>query len=76
MQDVKGPRLCAAIGGALVSGGFFLASFTSSLVGFLEIVPLSFGSAFLWQLAASVFGLALLVGGGGAMLSVRNHLAK
>jgi len=49
---------------------------TSSLVGFLEIVPLSFGSAFLWQLAASVFGLALLVGGGGAMLSVRNHLAK
>ena len=49
---------------------------TSSLVGFLEIVPLSFGSAFLWQLAASVFGLALLVGGGGAVLSVRNHLAK
>ena len=49
---------------------------TSSLVGFLEIVPLSFGSAFLWQLAASVFGLALLVGGGGAMLSVRAHLAK
>jgi len=24
----------------------------------------------------TVFGLALLVGGGGAMLSVRNHLAK
>ena len=49
---------------------------TSSLVAFLEIVPLSLESAFLWQLAASVFGLALLVGGAGAMLSVRAHLAK
>jgi hypothetical protein len=49
---------------------------TSSLGGFLEVVPLSFGSAFLWQMAASVFALALAVGGGGAMLSVRSHLAK
>jgi cell division transport system permease protein len=49
---------------------------TSSLVGFLEIVPLSLESAFLWQLAASVFGLALLVGGAGARLSVRTHLEK
>jgi cell division transport system permease protein len=49
---------------------------TSSLVGFLEVVPLSFGSAFLWQMAVSVFALALAVGGGGAMLSVRSHLAK
>jgi cell division transport system permease protein len=49
---------------------------TNALVGFLEIVPLSFGSAFLWQLVASVFALALAVGGGGAMLSVRAHLAK
>jgi cell division transport system permease protein len=49
---------------------------TGALTGFLEIVPLSFGSAFLWELAGSVFVLAILVGGGGAMLSVRAHLAK
>jgi cell division transport system permease protein len=49
---------------------------TNSLVGFLEVVPLSFGSAFLWQMVTSVFALALAVGGGGAMLSVRSHLAK
>jgi cell division transport system permease protein len=49
---------------------------TNAMVGFLEIVPLSFGSAFLWQLAGSVFALAIAVGGGGAMLSVRTHLAK
>jgi hypothetical protein len=29
-----------------------------------------------WQLVGSVFALALAVGGGGAMLSVRAHLAK
>jgi cell division transport system permease protein len=49
---------------------------TGALVSFLEVVPLSFGTAFLWQLAASVFALALAVGGGGAMLSVRSHLTK
>jgi cell division transport system permease protein len=48
----------------------------NALVGFVEILPMSFGSAFLWQLVASVFALALLVGGGGAMLSVRAHLSK
>ena len=49
---------------------------TNALVGFLEVVPLSFGSAFLWQMIASVMSLALAVGAGGAMLSVRAHLAK
>lgn len=34
IQDLKGPRICAAIGGALVSAGFLLSSFTTSLVGF------------------------------------------
>jgi cell division transport system permease protein len=48
----------------------------NAMNGFVEIVPLSFGSAFLWQLVGSVFALALAVGGGGAMLSVRAHLAK
>jgi OFA family oxalate/formate antiporter-like MFS transporter len=32
LQDRQGPRLCAAIGGTLVGLGFFLASFTASLV--------------------------------------------
>ena len=31
MQDVRGPRLCAFLGAVLVSLGFFLASFTTSL---------------------------------------------
>ena len=33
IQDLKGPRICAAIGGVLVSAGFFLSSQTSSLTG-------------------------------------------
>src|SRR5229473_6330673 len=32
IQDLKGPRICAAVGGVLVSAGFFLASWTGSLV--------------------------------------------
>ena len=31
IQDVRGPRICAAIGATLVGLGFVLASFTSSL---------------------------------------------
>ena len=48
----------------------------SAMVSFIEILPLSFGQTFVWQLVGSVFALALAVGGGGAMLSVRAHLAK
>ena len=48
----------------------------SAMVNFIEILPLSFGQTFVWQLVGSVFALALAVGGGGAMLSVRAHLAK
>ena len=48
----------------------------NAMVSFIEILPLSFGTAFVWQLVGSVFALALAVGGGGAMLSVRAHLAK
>jgi cell division transport system permease protein len=47
-----------------------------AMVNFIEILPLSFGSTFVWQLVGSVFALALAVGAGGAMLSVRAHLAK
>src|SRR5829696_560715 len=31
LQDKKGPKICAYLGGLLVSAGFFLASYTSSL---------------------------------------------
>ena len=31
IQDLKGPKICAAIGGLLVSGGFLVSSQTSSL---------------------------------------------
>ncbi|MDQ2915474.1 MAG: permease-like cell division protein FtsX [Chloroflexota bacterium] len=48
----------------------------NAMVSFIEILPLSFGTSFVWQLVGSVFALALAVGGGGAMLSVRAHLAK
>jgi cell division transport system permease protein len=48
----------------------------NAMVSFIEILPLSFGQTFVWQLVGSVFALALAVGGGGAMLSVRSHLAK
>src|SRR5947207_6508415 len=48
----------------------------NAMVRFIEILPVSFGQTFVWQLVGSVFALALAVGGGGAMLSVRAHLAK
>ena len=48
----------------------------NAMVSFIEILPLSFGTTFVWQLVGSVFALALAVGGGGAMLSVRAHLTK
>jgi cell division transport system permease protein len=49
---------------------------TSVLLAFLDILPIDLGPQFVMQLVASVFGVALLVGAGGATLSVRAHLAK
>ncbi|MEA2660563.1 MAG: cell division transport system permease protein [Chloroflexota bacterium] len=49
---------------------------TSAMVGFLDILPVSLGANFILQLAIGVLGFALLVGGGGASLSVRSQLAK
>jgi OFA family oxalate/formate antiporter-like MFS transporter len=49
LQDTRGPRLCAFLGGLFVSAGFFLASFTTSLVtlyvffGFIVGVGNGFG---------------------------------
>ena len=37
IQDKRGPRICAALGGTLVGLGFFLASWTTSL-GFLYFI--------------------------------------
>jgi MFS transporter, OFA family, oxalate/formate antiporter len=39
IQDLKGPRVCALLGGVFLSAGFVLASWTTSLVG----LYLSFG---------------------------------
>ncbi len=46
------------------------------MLDFLDILPVSFGPNFVGELVASVFGVALLVGAGGATLSVRAHLSK
>src|SRR5439155_22455083 len=48
---------------------------SNALVGFREIVPLSFGAAFLWQLVRSVLALPHAVGGCGPMLTVLAHQA-
>ena len=49
---------------------------TGAMLDFLVTLPISLGPEFAFQLAASVLGVALLVGAGGATLSVRAHLAK
>jgi cell division protein FtsX len=46
------------------------------LLRFLEILPVSLGPNFIAQLAAAVLGFALLMGAGGATISVRTYLAK
>jgi cell division transport system permease protein len=48
---------------------------TGVLLGFLDVLPVNLGPEFAAQLIASVFGVALLVGAGGATLSVRAHLS-
>jgi cell division transport system permease protein len=61
---------------ALAAIGAAAGPVSSALIGFLDIVPVSLGANFMIQLAGGVLGFALLVGAGGAMLSVRTHLAK
>jgi cell division transport system permease protein len=65
--------------GAIISLAVLFAAagpVTSVMLDFLDILPVSFGQNFVAQLVGSVFGVALLVGAGGASLSVRTHLAK
>lgn len=65
--------------GATVSLAIIIAGagpVTTAMIGFLDILPVSLGPNFIAQLVLGVFGFALLVGAGGASISVRTHLAK
>ena len=87
IQDLKGPRLCAAIGGVLVSAGFILASFTNSLTGlylafgvivglgngFGYATPTPVGSKWFPDKRGLVIGL--MVGGYGAGSAILGPLA-
>jgi len=87
LQDIRGPRLPAAIGGALVGGGFLLASRTSSLaalyIAFGVIVGIGngFGYATPIPVASKWFpdrrGLVvgLMVGGYGAGSAIFGPIA-
>jgi len=87
IQDLKGPKICALLGGLLVSGGFFLSSYTGSLlhlyVTFGVIVGLGngFGYATPIPVASKWFpdkrGLVvgLMVGGYGAGSALLGPLA-
>ena len=87
IQDLKGPRICAAIGGILLSAGFFLSSFTTSLVGFYVTfgvivgigngfgyaTPMPVGSKWFPDKRGLVVGL--MVGGYGAGSAILGPLA-
>jgi cell division transport system permease protein len=65
--------------GAVVALGAVLAAagpVSVALVDFLGILPVSLGANFIAELVTFVFAFALLVGAGGATISVRTHLAK
>jgi OFA family oxalate/formate antiporter-like MFS transporter len=88
IQDVKGPRICAAIGGVLVSAGFLLSSMTTSLVGlyiaygvivgigngFGYSTPMPVGSKWFPDKRGLVVGL--MVGGYGAGSAIFGPLAE
>lgn len=60
--------------GALAVIAALAPTVSGAVAAFAGIVPLDFGGIFAAQLAGGVLGLALLVGAGGAGLSVRSHL--
>ncbi|MBI2773955.1 MAG: ABC transporter permease [Chloroflexi bacterium] len=70
--------LVGAFGAIVALGGLAVGAgpVTSTLIRFLEILPVTLGPAFVTQLAAGVFLSALLIGAGGASISVRTYLAK
>jgi OFA family oxalate/formate antiporter-like MFS transporter len=87
LQDLKGPKLCAFLGGVLVSGGFLLASYTTSLVtlyvffgvivgignGFGYATPMPVGSKWFPDKRGLVVGL--MVGGYGGGQAIFGTLA-
>ncbi|HEY7172592.1 MAG TPA: OFA family MFS transporter [Vicinamibacterales bacterium] len=87
LQDLKGPKLCAFLGGVLVSGGFLLASFTTSLVtlyvffgvivgignGFGYATPMPVGSKWFPDKRGLVVGL--MVGGYGGGQAIFGTIA-
>jgi OFA family oxalate/formate antiporter-like MFS transporter len=87
MQDVRGPRLCAFLGAVLVSLGFFLASFTTSLAylylifavvgagnGFGYATPMPVASKWFPDKRGLVVGL--MVGGYGAGSAIIGPVAS
>jgi len=88
IQDVKGPRICALAGGILVSAGFVLASFTTSLAmlyvfygvivgvgnGFGYATPTPVGSKWFPDRRGLVVGL--MVGGYGAGSAIFGTVAS
>ena len=87
LQDLKGPRICAFIGGVLASGGFILASWTESLFGLYIAFGLvvgignGFGYATPTPVASKWFPdkrglvIGMMVGGYGAGSAVVGPLA-
>ena len=88
LQDLKGPKICAYTGGLLVSAGFFLASFTTSLLtlyiffGVIVGIGNGFGYSAPTPVASKWFpdkrGLVvgLMVGGYGAGQAIFGTLAN
>jgi OFA family oxalate/formate antiporter-like MFS transporter len=88
IQDLKGPRICALLGGILVSAGFILSSFTTSLAtlytyfgvivgignGFGYATPTPVGSKWFPDKRGLVIGL--MVGGYGAGSAIFGPLAE
>src|SRR5262245_11978865 len=88
LQDLKGPKICAFLGGVLVSVGFLLASFTTSLLalyiffgvivgignGFGYSTPMPVGSKWFPDRRGLVVGL--MVGGYGAGSAIFGTLAS
>tara|TARA_Y100000588_G_C14217488_1_gene909487 strand:+ start:288 stop:1487 length:1200 start_codon:yes stop_codon:yes gene_type:complete len=82
IQDVRGPRICAAIGATLVSTAFLLGSFTSSLPylyiafgfvvglgnGFGYATPIPVGSKWFPDKRGLVVGLMVAGYGGGSAI--------
>jgi OFA family oxalate/formate antiporter-like MFS transporter len=88
LQDLRGPKICAFLGGVLVSAGFLLASFTTSLLalfiffgvivgignGFGYSTPMPVGSKWFPDKRGLVVGL--MVGGYGGGQAIFGTLAS